>query len=361
MTETTATGGIPPDRLDCMARKRGMDSEDRRTRTMNVAICLFNRPDLTRRVFAAVRAARPERLFLIADGPRGPNDEAKCRGAREAVEAVDWPCDVRRNYSESNLGCGQRLPTGLDWVFGFVNDVIVLEDDCLPHGDFFRFCTELLERYRDDERVGHIGGTNFDRVENCPKTSYAFSIYTSNWGWATWKRAWRHFDPNLTSWPAVKERRSHEAFFRSRSETRYFEQLWTALHAGRMKSVWDGQWLFACLAQHMLSIRPAVNLVSNIGVGSDVDATHTGVDHAAGKRPTYGLTFPLRHPEAMLVDTDSDARLAEEFFRIPDPTRRWVKGTLLNRYWYGQHLRRIPGVGTCWAAWREKRKARRSK
>jgi hypothetical protein len=314
---------------------------------------MFNRPDLTARVFDVIRRVRPERLFLIADGPRNAGDERKCEQTRAVVQKVDWPCEVFRNYSDTNMGCGRRLPTGLDWTFEHVEDAIILEDDCLPHPDFFVFCSELLERFRTDERIGHIAGTNFCEVAEPVDASYSFSIYSSNWGWATWRRAWMKFDHSIVNWPVVRAKRVHCGFFPAREERRYFEELWDALYAGRIDDVWDGQWFFACMAHHMLTVRPCVNLVSNIGFGAGIESTHTGFDHTVGKMPVRPLSFPLHHPELMLVDGVSDAKMAEMFFRIPDPLRRLVKRTVLNRYWYGQQVRRVPLLGKAWARWRE--------
>jgi hypothetical protein len=321
---------------------------------MNIALCIFNRPDLTARVFDAVRQAQPQKLFLIADGPRNAGDERKCEQTRVVVQKVDWPCEVHRNYSDTNLGCGRRLPTGLDWVFGHVEDAIVLEDDCLPHPDFFPFCAELLERFRGDERIAQISGTNVCGGVVPQEASYSFSIYPSNWGWATWRRAWKKFDQGIVNWTMVRSERLHWGFFPKREERQYFEEVWDALYEGRIVDVWDCQWVFACMAHHMLSVRPSVNLVSNIGFGKDVEATHTGFDHPVGNAGVRSLGFPLRHPELMVVDWLSDARLAEVFYRIPDPVWRLVRQTLLNRYWYGKQLRKAPLLGKAWARWRKR-------
>ena len=126
-----------------------------------VALLLFRRSEETARVFERIRQARPRKLFLIADGPRpGNQEEARsCEAARAVVERVDWPCDVVRDFAEENLGLKRRIPSGLDRVFGEVEEAIVLEDDCLPHPSFFPYCEELLDRYRDDERIVHIAGS----------------------------------------------------------------------------------------------------------------------------------------------------------------------------------------------------------
>ena len=127
-----------------------------------VAFLIFNRPDATRRVFESIRDAKPPLLLVVADGPRPdrPDDSRACAEARSLIDRVDWNCEVRTNYSDVNLGCGKRVSSGIDWVFQQVEEAIILEDDCVPDPTFFRFCEELLEKYRHDERISEIGGVN---------------------------------------------------------------------------------------------------------------------------------------------------------------------------------------------------------
>ncbi len=171
-----------------------------------VALLLFRRPEETARVFERIREARPSRLFLIADGPRPGNEEDArgCEEARAVVERVDWPCDVVRDFAEENLGLKRRIPSGLDRVFSEVEEAIVLEDDCLPHPSFFPYCAELLDRYRDDERIVHITGSQLLRIPPA-EASYHFSRYPHVWGWASWRRAWDLYDVDLADWHADDE------------------------------------------------------------------------------------------------------------------------------------------------------------
>ena len=172
-----------------------------------VALILFRRPEQTARVFERIREARPENLFLIADGPRLGNaeDERECARARAVVEKVDWPCEVHRDFADQNLGLKRRIPSGLDGVFDEVEEAIILEDDCLPHPSFFPYCEELLARYRDDERIVHISGSQL-LPEPPSEWSYHFSRGPAVWGWATWRRAWRLFDVDLNDWHALTKR-----------------------------------------------------------------------------------------------------------------------------------------------------------
>ncbi len=175
--------------------------------TTPVALVVFNRPDVTRLVVEAVRQAKPPILLVVADGPRRPDEVARCDEVRAIVlDAVDWECDVRTNFADANLGCRRRVSSGLDWVFDEVPEAIVLEDDCLPVPSFFTYCDALLDRYRDDERVMHIGGMQLSPTGRC-SASYRFSRFTHVWGWATWRRAWQHYDVAMGGWPEFAEAR----------------------------------------------------------------------------------------------------------------------------------------------------------
>ena len=159
-----------------------------------VVLIAFNRPHLTRRTLATIRGARPDHLFLVADGPRGdrPGEDDLCRAVRAELEKVDWPCKVERRFSDVNLGCEANVELGLDWVFSQVEEAIILEDDCIPDPTFFPFCEELLAKYSSDERIWHIAGnSHWVPTELFDGRSYAFSTYASVWGWATWRRAWQ--------------------------------------------------------------------------------------------------------------------------------------------------------------------------
>jgi hypothetical protein len=270
-----------------------------------IAMLIFNRPETTAQVFGQVAAARPRRLLLIADGPRPdrPEEAERCAAARAIAERVDWPCEVSTNYSDVNLGCRKRVSSGLNWVFEQVGEAIVLEDDCVPHPTFFRFCDELLERYSHDERVMAISGTNFQLGHSRTSASYYFSRFSHVWGWASWRRAWRFYDVNLELWPSVRDARVLKDLLPIRGAQRYWQRTLQATHDGQINT-WDFQWTFACWIQHGLVAIPDVNLVSNIGFSEA--ATHTKGGSPFAGMPAYPLAFPLRHPAFMLPDVVAD-------------------------------------------------------
>ena len=315
--------------------------------TTPVAFIIFRRPDLTQRVFAEIARAKPAQLFVIADGPRTGEERESCEAARAIVATIDWPCDVRYKYSDENLGCKRCVSSGIDWVFEHVEQAIILEDDCLPHPDFFKFCETMLSHYRDDVRVGHIAGTDYNRGAPRGEASYYFSRYTSIWGWATWRRAWKNYDVDMSEWPRVKEEKRHFQFFGTQAEAEHFDAVWDDIHAGVLDT-WDGQWLFANLLAGQISISPNGNLISNLGCRQD--ATHTVVEeHPFAELPIGACHWPLRHPAYFSPDDEADfVRAKAEFLRKP-PAHKRIAQKLSNKHFYGQILRALPVLGPKWA------------
>ncbi|MCP3981379.1 MAG: glycosyltransferase family 2 protein [bacterium] len=274
-----------------------------------VALVLFNRPDTTRPVFEAIRAARPPKLLLIADGPRPdrPEDAEGCAAARAVVENVDWDCEVLRNYADENLGCGKRPASGIDWVFENVDRAILMEDDCVPHPSFFRYCDELLERYADDERIAQISGHNFQFGNRRGPYSYFFSRHNiCLGGFATWRRAWNHFDFEVRGWPELRDIGWLADFLVDQRGVDHWTPLFDRAHAAAGEAdYWDYQWTFACWAQHGISILPNPTLLSNIGFGDH--ATHTkSSDHKLANLNLEEMTFPMTHPPHVVPHAEAD-------------------------------------------------------
>lgn len=271
-----------------------------------VAFLIFNRPDTTARVFEEIRRARPPKLLVVADGPRAdrPGEAEKCTASRAIIDRVDWPCEVLKNYSDVNMGCKARVSSGLTWVFETVEEAIVLEDDCLPHPTFFPFCEELLERYRDDERIAQIDGANYQFGRKRTNDSYYFSRYNHIWGWASWRRAWKNYDVTMKLWPAVRDGDWLRDVFSNSKSAKYWTTQFEKAYKGKINT-WDYQWCFACYVHNMLSIIPNVNLISNIGFTAD--ATHTNkVNLQLANMKVEAMDFPLQHPDFMIRDTHAD-------------------------------------------------------
>ncbi len=271
-----------------------------------VALIIFNRPDTTKRVFEAIREAKPPKLLVIADGPRAdrPGEAEKCAATRAIIGSVDWECEVLTNYSDVNLGCKIRVSSGLDWVFSEVEEAIILEDDCLPEPSFFPFCEELLERYRDDSRIAVISGLNLQFGRQRTDYSYYFSIYNHCWGWASWRRAWENFDYDMKLWTLVRDNGWLKDILQDDDLVKCFIRIFQDVYNGKINS-WAYRWMLSCWLQGQLSVLSNINLISNIGFCEDATNTKHSVS-ILSNMATQKLEFPLHHPPFMIQDTKAD-------------------------------------------------------
>lgn len=277
-----------------------------------ILFLIFNRPNLAQRVFASIREAKPTQLFVAADGPRDdrPGEAEKCEQARRIIEAVDWDCEILTLFREKNLGCGRGPSSAIDWFFEHVEEGIILEDDCLPHPDFFTFCATLLDRYANDKRVSVITGNNFQGGRKRGDAAYYFSKYNHCWGWATWKRAWCHNDLTLAFWPGWKGSASWARHMPDKIERRYWTDIFDRMYRIEIDS-WAYSWT-CCVWRHGgLTATPNVNLVTNIGFGPD--GTHTVASEDQEGLPVYPLG-PLTHPEKVEQDRKADQYVFDHTF-----------------------------------------------
>ncbi len=271
-----------------------------------VLLIVFNRPEPTGKVFEAIRRARPERLYVAADGPRvdRPGEWRRCEEVRRLTTNVDWPCQLETLFQAKNLGCGRGVSSAINWFFEHEDEGIILEDDCLPAPSFFSYCDAMLERYRDDERIAQVSGSNFIGAKVAKGASYFFSNYPDIWGWATWRRSWEHFDVSMAEWPLSKRISNFikvadgdllvEAYWR-----KIFDDTWR----GKIDT-WDYQWIFSCWRRGSINIIPAENLVENLGFGDD--ATHTTHSESSFLQKPGELSFPLVHPVKIEASREAD-------------------------------------------------------
>jgi hypothetical protein len=269
-----------------------------------IALFVFNRPHLTAQVYERVRAARPSHLLVVADGPRPtrPEDIRLCAATRKIIKSPDWPCELLTNFAEENLGARRRISSGLDWVFDLCPEAIILEDDCVPCPSFFSFCSSMLSYYREDTRIMHITGNNFQGGRRRGNGSYFFSRYAHSWGWASWRRAWRYYDVSLRAWPIAKQQGWLASVLDDPLEIKYWTRIFDKTYH-KLMEVWDYQWMFTCLTQSGLSVQPNENLVTNIGVGPD--ALHFKQSHSTIGIPTRELGECV-HPTVMIRDKEAD-------------------------------------------------------
>lgn len=269
-----------------------------------VLFLIFNRPDLTKRVFAVIRQVKPTKLFIAADGPRldriGEDD--LCKETRELVlQMIDWDCEVKTLFRESNLGCKLAVSGAINWFFEHVEEGIVLEDDCLPDLTFFNFCSQLLSYHRNDERVMHIGGACF--LPKPLESSYYYTKYTHIWGWATWRRSWAKYDSSMEIWNRIDK----HSFLANTCETTRERKYWSdtfQMVAENEFDTWDHQWTFAVWLNEGIAIAPTINLISNIGFSDN--ATHTkNFDPVFANLKAYQLA-DMRHPKNVMINKSID-------------------------------------------------------
>ena len=286
-----------------------------------VLFLVFNRPRQTAKVFAAIREAKPPRLYIAADGPRmnAPDDVINCQKVRSIISLVDWPCEVYRNYSEHNQGCKISVSSAIDWFFENEKEGIVLEDDCLPRQDFFLYCDRLLDRYRDDERIGLISGMGLMDLEAekllWNQEDYVYSRYPSIWGWATWGRVWKGYDVSIAAWP---ENRSKIGDFQSNQKIRKInDRLLTKVYKNEIDT-WDYQVSYLLWSTGRLSIIPKINLISNIGF--DEAATHTrwrgDASNARFRMSKKSFNLSLTQPKLM-IENKAYQKARESFANHP--------------------------------------------
>lgn len=271
-----------------------------------ISFHIFNRPETTRKVFEQIKNIKPSQLFITADGPREniAGDNEKCREVRSIVDDIDWECKVFTNFAESNKGSYKSTSEGITWVFEHVDRAIILEDDCIPHPSFFRFCHELLDYYENDERIALISGNNFQLTGNKTEHSYYFSRYTHIWGFATWKRTWNQVDLKMQCWPEFKDMKGLQAIFRKNHEVKHWEMLFQGMYEGKIGPHWDYLLSLSSYMNHTLAILPNVNLVSNIGYG--VDASNCKSKSRFQELNIEEIKFPLKHPKFICRYVDAD-------------------------------------------------------
>jgi hypothetical protein len=309
-------------------------------------MAIFNRPETTERVFAAVAAAKPPRLFVFADGPRSGADVERCERSRALVQRVDWDCDVQYNFAEENLGARRRFATGLNWAFGQASEMIVLEDDTLPDATYFPFCDAILERYRDDPRVMMITGSNYVERWHDDRQSYHFSIYGSVWGWASWKRAWDLYDGAMTAWgdddakSAVRDLIGDEDTYQMQA-TR-FDRLYDD---PADRHCWDPPWVLSRLIRSGLTVVPARNLITNLGNTGDHGLPP---EHPLAQLPTVPMRFPLTEPDEVAADREYDREHVHRILDYWDEQERLRAATQTRARSIPDRvarvLRRTPGV-----------------
>ena len=301
-----------------------------------VLFLVFNRPATTSQVFERIRKARPVRLYVAADGARPDRlgERDKVDQVRKIATKVDWPCELKTLFQERNLGCQKAVSTAITWLFEEEERGIILEDDCLPHLDFFSFCEMLLDRFEADERVSVITGDNFQNGLKRGDASYYFSKYNHCWGWASWRRAWQQYDNDLADWPAWAASNAWPAVTADKAERRYWEEHFQKVRDGLIDS-WAYPWTASVWMYGGLTVTPNTNLVTNIGFGAD--STHTKSLRHLSAFMTESPIGTIVHPQDVIRNEEADKYVFDNHFggkyrRLPRAIVHWPYRALAKIY-----------------------------
>jgi hypothetical protein len=272
-----------------------------------ILLIAFRRPHCIRQVIDAIRPYRPTHIFVACDGPKDNDDiqRQQVTSTRNVIDqGINWPCTIKRLYSDVNLGCSVGPICAISWFFDNVEFGIILEDDCVPHPDFLPFCANLLHFYCHDTRMWCISGSNFQKGLWRGSGSYYFTQYTHSWGWATWRRCWQNYDPRLLQWPHLCESGLMESLFDDYVERLFWSRKWQETYELYPSvSWWDYQWTFCVLINGGLTILPNRNLINNVGFCEG--ATHTSA-MTLDTNISHAGVFPLSHPEFIVHDSCAD-------------------------------------------------------
>lgn len=294
-----------------------------------ILFLVFARPDTTKRVFERIRQIQPIKLYVAADAPRRdrPDEIQRSEEVRRMIDLIDWPCEVHTLFRDDNLGCKMAVSSAISWFFEQEEYGIILEDDCLPDLSFFPFCEELLIKYKDDDRIGHISGNCFfpDLIDQ--RYSYDFCSFSHIWGWASWRRVWKNYDVNFSYWEDARcDKNRKQSLFKTLREEIYFSSFISdALAVNKKINTWDVQYLFMLRVQSQLSIYPSINLVTNIGL-NDPNATHTNKRNCENYVPSEIMIFPLIHPKYVISNNAIDrTTIRKKFFSYKRLLRYMIK------------------------------------
>ncbi len=298
-----------------------------------ILFLIFNRPHTTYQVFKKIKEYKPEKLFIAADGPRDEkhNEKFLCEQSRKIIQEIDWKCEVFTLMRDRNLGCKNAVSSAITWFFSYVDEGIILEDDCVPDQSFFSFCEILLEKYRYDNRVMMISGTNYLFNNNADNNSYYFSKYYTIWGWATWRRAWDLYDINMEEWPEFKKERQLEWIYSDAKLIKWLEYMFDQAYFNKIDT-WDIQWTYTCIFQNGLNIIPYNNLISNIGeFGHFTDGSDKYMKYI--RMPVKSIDInSLVHPKYVIENAKYDRININHVMKHQKVSIRYVMMKYINRY-----------------------------
>jgi hypothetical protein len=282
-----------------------------------VLLIIYKRDYTTQVVFDAIKKAKVPKLFIVANAPNPdkPDDKEKCDNTRKIVNHIDWDCEVTTFFRDDHLTVGYSVSDSINWFFERNAEGIILEDDCVPHPDFFTFASEMLDRYRDNKKIISINGSNLG-YNLSDSHSFTFSSFMNMWGWATWRDRALHIDYQLNEWKSIPNK-TWWIYNHAKQQLFDTDINWYRLWRDKFNKVaadpgftWDWQWVYHQLKRNQLSIVPAVNLISNIGF--DADATHTiEAANPAAFIPIGSMPARLVYPSEIQPDFNYEERFVK--------------------------------------------------
>ncbi|RZJ52714.1 MAG: hypothetical protein EOO44_10945, partial [Flavobacterium sp.] len=242
-------------------------------------------------------------MFIAADGPRPnhPKDTERCQTTREIINQIDWECEIKTLFHETNLGCGLAPATAITWFFKHVEEGIILEDDCLPNTSFFNYCENLIEKYRCNEKIKMICGTSY-QPKPLNSNTYYFSKYPHVWGWATWRRAWNEYNFNLKQESDEVRGSVVNKTFSNRRDRKLWNDNMKMIINGL--DAWDYQFMYWMWKNDGLCVIPWKNLISNLGFGDQ--ATHTHDNNSNQSEMQQFEINGIKHPKIISLDKEAD-------------------------------------------------------
>ena len=277
-------------------------------------LLLFNRPELTKKLIARLKLIKPKKIYINIDGPRNGNlkDQVLCKEVLKLIKKIEWPCKKYIKINKTNKGCRKSVYNAITWAFLKENKLIILEDDCFPSNFFFGYCEQLLKKYKYENKIKVISGSNFQK-NKFGEADYYFSKYLHCWGWATWKRAWKNYDNSMSFWKSFQKSSNWNDLFTNNSEKKYWKKKFDLVKEYKIDS-WAYVWLASVWYNQGLTIIPNKNLVKNVGFESD--ATHTtGYDLDKYSREINGKKIPeIKHPIIIKNNKIADQLLFKHHF-----------------------------------------------
>jgi len=241
-----------------------------------IAFFAYKRPEHTRRALESLsqnEGAASSELFIYCDAARRPEDAEAVKEVREVARSEHWCGKVNVIEHENNVGCADSIIYGVTQICQQYGRVIVLEDDLILSPYFLNYMDTALDLYRDENQVMQISGYMFPVDLKDAKTDALFLPFTNSWGWATWQRAWKEFDPEMKGYEKLKSNKKLRSQFDLNNSYEYFSMLEAQLN-GEIDA-WDIRWYLSTFMLNGLTLYPKKSLVKNIGF--DGSGTHCGV------------------------------------------------------------------------------------